>query len=552
MSIKNFNFKSIGSFLQDGEYHIPDYQREYSWEENQIEDFWMDLKNLRNNEEEEHFFGQIVVHDDIEDKVKYIIDGQQRTTTSVVLLSVFNKIFTSFFNKDSSLAIAREISEDIRIKYIGRWSQESNRLKLKISDNDNEFFIQRIQIVDMLQQTLMAKSKSQKRLEFAFEYLMEKMSDEVFGMSTQDKIEVVRDFYENFINNFKVMYVETSSLEEAFIIFESLNARGKGLETADLLKNHIFKNSKKQINSVKNKWESMLVNLDGTDATKFIRHYWNSKEEFVRSQSLYKKMRLKINSESKCLQLMNELEKLAYVYSAISQKDDISIFNDSALNDVISNLKNFNASSFYPVILAMYNRQFNEKQILQVAQEIENLIFRNIIIAKNVANKYEVFFAGLAYSISNDELSTKEVITKINKMKINDEEFKIHFATVALKTKPIIRYIYKKLNKLYMSNEIEISNNNNVHIEHILPVTIGDWDISEDVQEEYLWRLGNLTLLGNEYNKKILNKLFDKKVEMYRKSSIEITKQITEYRYWNTETIEERQKSLAGEAIKIW
>lgn len=60
MGIQNFSLRSVGSFLQEHVYYIPDYQREYSWEvDTEIDDFWMDLETLVNDKREQHFFGQV-------------------------------------------------------------------------------------------------------------------------------------------------------------------------------------------------------------------------------------------------------------------------------------------------------------------------------------------------------------------------------------------------------------------------------------------------------------------------------------------------------------
>ena len=67
-------------------------------------------------------------------------------------------------------------------------------------------------------------------------------------------------------------------MEEAFVIFETLNARGKDLRTADLLKNYIFSQSK-DIALAQKKWNSMVGTLDKVDPTKYIRHFWNSRHE---------------------------------------------------------------------------------------------------------------------------------------------------------------------------------------------------------------------------------------------------------------------------------
>lgn len=553
MAIQNYAFKTMGSFLQDNTYYIPDYQREYSWEESQVEDFWMDLDNLREAGEDEHFFGQIVVQNEREahsEEHKYIIDGQQRTTTSIIFLSAVSTICKRLM--ENNCIEAQEVTEDIQIKYIGRWSNANDRLQLRLSNNDSEFFKYFIQARNLTDIEVEPKTKAQRRIKNAYEYLLGKLTSEIEGLPNEEQYPVINEYFRSFISGFKVMYVETTSLEEAFIIFESLNARGKGLETADLLKNHIFKTSKGQIEAVKKKWEEMLNNLEGGDATKFIRYYWNSKEDFVRTQSLYKKMKQGINTEGKCLQVANELEKLSTVYTAISQKDSANLFSNSKINESLKNLKIFGASSFYPVVLAMFNKQWKEADILSVISEIERLIFRNIIIANNVANKYEIFFANLAIGISGKTVGKDEICKRIAEMKISDADFAGYFDRLFITKKPIIRYIFKKINDLYASKETTISDSSNVHIEHIMPTALGKWEIGKEDHNENLWKLGNLTLLGEEYNKKISNKAFSEKKKMYKESEIHITKQLVNYPTWNIETIKQRQDELTTDALKVW
>ena len=97
MGMKNFGLESVETYLQKGIYYVPDYQREYSWKSDaEVDDFWRDLEDVVEDNRESHFFGQVVIHED-KDKKKYIIDGQQRTATSVIFLAVlrdwFNKIY---------------------------------------------------------------------------------------------------------------------------------------------------------------------------------------------------------------------------------------------------------------------------------------------------------------------------------------------------------------------------------------------------------------------------------------------------------------------------
>lgn len=86
MPLQSSSIYDMHSFLNN-KYYIPNYQREYSWENDELEDFWNDLKFTKDEEDDIHFFGQIVVHDDSDKKKKFIIDGQQRATTSMIFFA---------------------------------------------------------------------------------------------------------------------------------------------------------------------------------------------------------------------------------------------------------------------------------------------------------------------------------------------------------------------------------------------------------------------------------------------------------------------------------
>ena len=551
MAIKNYAFKTLGAFIQENTYHIPDYQREYSWEESQILDFWSDLKALRDSNETEHFFGQIVVHDENEvesSTVKYIIDGQQRTTTSIIFLSVLKELALELTGQN--IADAEEIAEDIKIKFIGRWTPSNDRLQFKTALTDSDFFRTFIQARTKNFNEQKPKNRAQKRMKEAYLFLDKELRNEINGFSPQDQFIIIKEFFTSFISKFKVMYVETSSLEEAFIIFESLNARGKGLETSDLLKNHLFKTSKSQIESVKNKWEKITDSIGTSEATKFIRYYWNSIETFTRTQNLFRRMKMKINTEGQVIALISNLENLSDVYTTLNTNTGTSVFNNKSLNASLKNLRTFNATSFYPIVFAMYLKNWDEEDIFDVISSIEKLIFRNIIIAKNAANKYELIFAECAIAISTKNATKNDIVNDLNNYKISNEAFKNHFWTLETKNKPIIRYILKEINNLNSTNETIISDSIDVHIEHILPQTKGEWIIYD--HEDFVNKLGNLTLLGSEFNRKISNSLFDNKKKMYQKSEIKITQDLLTYSSWGPTEINLRQKRFTDHALTIW
>lgn len=88
MAIQNATKKTMKEYLNSN-YYIPSNQRDYTWEEDQLADFWDDLKSVVGLNEARHFFGQIVIYSETDSKgksKKYVVDGQQRTVTSMLFL----------------------------------------------------------------------------------------------------------------------------------------------------------------------------------------------------------------------------------------------------------------------------------------------------------------------------------------------------------------------------------------------------------------------------------------------------------------------------------
>lgn len=240
-----------------------------------------------------HFLGQVVVHNDEEDTGKlYIIDGQQRTSTAIILLDVFRMKFADLYNEFKNIDADYE-STDITTLYIGRFTDTKRDQKLILGDIDQQIFEGIIQSRDkerLLKINLKSLKPSEKRIYEARKYFNDKIDEILNSIEDPDeKFRVLKKIKENFIKNFKIMFVETNDINEAFIIFETLNARGKDLATSDLLKNHVFRTAATRLDSVKEGWTRMIENLENIDPTKFIRHYWNSQEKFAREKDLYKK-----------------------------------------------------------------------------------------------------------------------------------------------------------------------------------------------------------------------------------------------------------------------
>ena len=91
MPTKNIepNLRLISEYTKLGNndiFRIPEYQRGYSWTIVHCDKLWQDIESFINsNEEDPYFFGTIIIDCSINNRLN-LIDGQQRTTTFLLLL----------------------------------------------------------------------------------------------------------------------------------------------------------------------------------------------------------------------------------------------------------------------------------------------------------------------------------------------------------------------------------------------------------------------------------------------------------------------------------
>ena len=92
-NLLNTSSKSYLELIGDGKkYRVPQYQRDYSWTEEQWEDLWSDVLGLRSDSELRHYMGALVVEAQ-SDREFLIIDGQQRfATLSILALAILKRL----------------------------------------------------------------------------------------------------------------------------------------------------------------------------------------------------------------------------------------------------------------------------------------------------------------------------------------------------------------------------------------------------------------------------------------------------------------------------
>lgn len=537
---------------------IPSYQRDYSWEESEVLDFYIDLKMFIASKEEKYLFGQVIMHK--ENDIIHIVDGQQRLCTSVIFLKAIQDKAEKLqlFKNDKKLNnLISDLERDLA-------EQDSdgtyNQFRFNTTDSDKIFFNE--YIYNSNHDFSPERFASRKRIKKAYELLSNKIDEELKEKEIDDQIKILMRLRKRFVDGFFVSYVECDDLGQAYVVFETLNARGKQLSPRDLLKNYFFAHIDDST-VAQQMWKEMADSFNKIKGKKdhfsnYIRAYWNSSHNFVRTKSLYHSINGLIRSipeqeNERAYEFLKELYENYQLYIAIVQSKPYEKISQKSA-DLLYEIQETGASSFYPLILALCkNSLVTVKDLELVLTALESLIIRNQVIMGYVANSNEIEFANIAVIISesNDKQLIKMVVKKLVELTVVDSEITDKFKTYSPKedsAKFLLRVLYD-----HESGETQVSRDNRkVHLEHIMPITKGEWNIEENTHKIYRGRFGNMTLLNGSRNEKIQNTTFDKKKEVYAKSSYKDTQTISLLNNWSTDEIDDRQKDLRDRILTQW
>jgi hypothetical protein len=263
----DFDLDGIGHVLEDSELAVPIYQRSYAWADDQITDFWGDLRTAIGSTDPDYFLGTLVLSTENTDHLT-VIDGQQRLATTAMLLGSVRDHWKA--RSDETRA------KIIQSKFLSRPDLRSatEAAKLVFSQEDDDYFRKRV--IEGNTSTPMTK-QSHRRINRAMELLGEALGKDVSAHGAQAD-ERLHQWVEYLTSRVVVITVQVPTEADAFLIFETLNDRGADLTIADLLKNYLFGKAGGRLETVKANWLTALSQLDITAETgtfiTFLRHYW--------------------------------------------------------------------------------------------------------------------------------------------------------------------------------------------------------------------------------------------------------------------------------------
>lgn len=537
---------------------VPRFQRDYSWEQSHWEDLWYDICELET--EKFHFMGYVVLQQSDDEKKFVIIDGQQRFTTLSIIALVIIKILEELADNGIEPEKNKERSEALRSTFIGYKDPASlvTKSKLVLNRNNDDYY--QSYIVRLRKRTSSGRLKpSEKLMSKAFEYfygmIKEYFKDDLSG-------ERLAGFLNNVIAEYLCFTQITVDNEvNAFKVFETLNARGVRLSTTDLLKNLLFSmvasGGEADIDQAERQWQSINNTLGTIGFPVYLRHFWNSRNNLSRQQTLFKDVKKSLDSPKSALNLLDELEKMADVYFAFTQPEDDLWREDKSKKHSIDCLKLFNVSQCYSMLLSAYEK-LEDREFTKLLKYCVVISFRYNIVGGLNPNRIEKAYNDTAQKIFKGQLTrAKDIFHDIKDIYINDAQFINDFTYLSIETKRkqrLVRYILFSLEN-HLSGRSYDFDDGTITIEHILPDhPTEEWEESFGVglYDQYTNRIGNYTLLKESENQKCGQKAYEAKLKIYKNSLFRLSINISQYTDWVPKSIEKRQAELGKIAAQVW
>lgn len=263
-----------------------------------------------------------------------------------------------------------------------------------------------------------------------------------------------------------------------------------------------------------------------------------------------------VKSSPQVIELLDELEKNAQLYNALSNSSDPFWIGQREQKKRVREIELFKEKQALPLLLSSYNNLTSE-EFTKVLKIVSVITFRYTIIGGLHTNLKEDVYNKSAIKISNKEVTSAALIAKdLRALYTSDKDFKNNFSTIAISTKrnkKLIRYILFEIENHLSETDTDYEDSP-ASIEHILPENAGDeWTLSFplSIQESLVYRLGNYTLLEEDKNRECGSKAFELKKLVYHTSQYQLSKQIIAA-VWTPNTLDNRQTKLADYASASW
>jgi len=585
---------TLGEIFRDF-YAVPDYQREYVWEEDEVDQLLTDIRREQADDNDaEYFIGSIVTCLNASGRYE-LIDGQQRMTTIFLAFCALRDRLRDL--GESSVSTIQNLIATERVDPNGEESREP-RMELQYEDAGN--LVQ--ELVD--ERKFAGKGSTRSIINMRDAY---RSADAFYVREFGTDVKQLRAFFGYLVNRVKLIRVRTDSLARALKIFETINDRGVGLDAMDLLKNLLFIRSKSQdFTKLKNNWKLLADRLhkSGEKPLRFLRYFVlsNFGGEKLREDELYNwfvKNEARVGYGSDPLRFVDELLAAASAYICfLSGRGP-----DGRPNAAVESLSLLaGKSTRQHLILLLAGRQLPAPVFSALCQDAERMLFVYLVTRQN-NREFEVLFPTWAQELRGLEtLGDYEAFSARNFGRRRAEladRFKREFVALdgATMKRFQLRYVIAKLTQAVdLAGFGETSEGHRwlsrycdggaSHIEHIAPQNPKAEAAAEfgDRADEprLIWSIGNLALAEAAINHSLGNKPYSApdgkyphlqplKAAVYPQSQYLLTRSIAKkvvvgknsridravaqfdaFEQWNADAVSKRASLLADLAARVW
>ncbi len=436
---------------------------------------------------------------------------------------------------------AEEIHENL---LVNKWKSNDNHFKLLPTQVDRDTHKALVNSDDI--------QHNKSNIKQAYDFFKKKI------INTEIELRELKSLVSNRLS---LVSIVLASDDNPYLVFESLNAKGRPLTQADLIRNFFFMRIPTEMHEevFQIHWKPMQ-DFFGDSLTEYIRHYLMRKGKFVRKNDVYIDLK-KLVTQENAINQIEQLYRFSNYYKCIISPE----FEENIdVRNAITRLNELEAKTTYPFLLYAFSlykdNQLSSSNLVAVIKVIENYLIRRFVcnIPTNELNKIFPSLVLKVEGFEQNELLEELKATLQNRGYPKDQEFVEKLTTSKLygagdrarKTK----FMLVSIEESYKHKEKV--NYDNLTVEHIMPQTLTDsWKITlgedwDEIHDAHLHVIGNLTLTA--YNSEMSNESFQKKTKHLSNSHLEINKGFKSLQTWGHDEIKARTRKLVDKCLEIW
>ena len=577
-------------------YHIPPYQREYSWSKDQWDALFDDL--LEEDAGDGHFLGTIICVNATEEAtsqtVLELVDGQQRMSTlSLLLLAIYRqlKARSDDFDEDQSA----DFVNLRKMLILGNPVRARIRLQ-KQNHNLNDYLVLLQQSgfeIDAEPTTYLGNRRIARALSHFTYRISERLNDD-----PRPNLEVLFDLLGRAKQSILVK-LEVANHSDAFVLFESLNNRGLPLTPIDLIKTSLLsvadKTNGTDVSSAYKEWSAWLESLgdDYGNQERFFRQFYNAfKTDWDLSVPgvaiAYRSKLIRVYEELLKGDLAVFFERMSIATNAYARILGRATDNEkrSSLDAAIENLSRAQGRPAYMLVLFLLVHQerfeLKDKDLVPIVELMTKFFVRRNLT--NTPPTYDLDRLFISVIEKVPSLPAGEMCGFIRdsllSVSASDDDFNTQLrGPIYEENVAVARFILVAMARASMTKESfidlwardKVGESKTLYVwtvEHVLPQgenlpqgwvdMLGGSDQAREVQGNLVHTLGNLSITG--YNSALGNKSFEEKRDRKDKSGnpvgyrngISLNDYIVKQKIWGAEQILERTEILAGKVFNLF